>query len=1585
MRGGESHAYIISLQRGEFLRVLVGQQNINVIVTLRDPAGAKLVEVDLVGEYSPEPVSYDALTGGTYLLEVREPGTTRPAGRYSVTYFVKARSTVDDRMRESAERLLIDGEELFRAGGTANRRYALAKIRRSLTLWRRLNDNYWIAYTLNSVGVTYEGLGERQKALDAYQTSLSLRRSIGDRAGEVVTLQNLSFNYGNAGQKQQAIDFSKQAVAAYRAFGDRFGEAVKLNDFGLRYADFGEDQKALGVYNEALTIFKDMGERLAEADVLNNIGGAYRGLKDREKTLDYYEQALSLYQANGGRGNQVNTLINLGDVYSEAGDRNKALEYYDRALVHSRAINDQGWEAKVLWRIGELYSQLGEQQKALDYYNQGLTQLQRAKKFVGQTNLLSSIGSVYNDLGEWQRAVEYYKQALKLYRENGDRRGEADTLKKIIHIYYRRDKKKAIDYYLESARIQRAAGDIQSQAATLKDLGGLYNDLYQWRNSLYYSNKALKLYKSIGDRNGEAQVFVNIGVTLYGQNRLSEAREYYERAIPLFQETKSADGEATALYNIAMVHHAMGDGTKAIEYYARALPIYHQHGSKDGESDTLINMGLIYAGLGEQRKALEHYQQSLVLRRELGDAEVEAYLLTDIAHSYAELGNTQKELESYEEALPLQRAIGDRNGQAETLNAIANVYVSQNNPREALKRYEQSLKLFREAGDRADEAYTLNSMGDAYSSLDEYQEAMGYYRNALPLWRSLKERGRVADTLGYTCGMYFLLHDKQKAQACLHQVVGLRKATGDYEGEQQALSALVVTYGFLGDETNASKYLLQALAIKNRSGDSDATTKMLASTGMIFLLKGDTQGALSICEKVLTFSQTTGNRKLMALSSTNLGKLYSLMEDEQKALKSFNTALSLYRSMNDRDGEADILIGIGSIYLTRRAYANFKRDDTVSEAAALKQLQGDIREANGLFHKSLSLYTTLGNSQGEAKALLNICYAHHMLLDNQGALDYCTRALSLVDEASDPATYGAVTERLMKIWDDLSSPQMAIVYGKKSVNAVQSVRTQLNKLDRDTAKSFIQIATDPYRELADILIKQGRLLEAEQVLGMLKEEEYFQFVRRDDKVAKELLTRVELSSDERAALERYDKIANDIVRLGDEYVRLDEQKKSLRPEQTIAIVARQEVINKDLAAARATLSLFLEELKKEFGEEDARVAEVDEGLQAAVTGWKEPHTVVVSTIVGKDRLNIILTTEGVPKAYVIDKIGDEDFSEERLNVLIHEFRAAVKNPQIDPRPAGQKLYDILVKPLEKDLQTIKADTIVWSLDANLRYVPVAALYDARYGYLAERYSSVIITLASRANLALRPSDQSQWRALGLGVSKSVAGFPALENVAEELRAIVRDTEQKENTGLLEGHRLLDEQFTLAAFRLQLGHYNIIHAATHFNFIAGTRNESLQSFLLLGDGEKLTLAQVKDAGTMFSGVDLLVLSACETAAGGKGADGREIEGFGALAQKAGARAVIATLWRVADASTRELMVKFYQLHGAAPNVSKAEALRQAQLALLNGEPHVNSMRPRDTLAGNFAMPASGQTFQATPLKPYAHPYYWASFILIGNWR
>jgi CHAT domain-containing protein len=169
-------------------------------------------------------------------------------------------------------------------------------------------------------------------------------------------------------------------------------------------------------------------------------------------------------------------------------------------------------------------------------------------------------------------------------------------------------------------------------------------------------------------------------------------------------------------------------------------------------------------------------------------------------------------------------------------------------------------------------------------------------------------------------------------------------------------------------------------------------------------------------------------------------------------------------------------------------------------------------------------------------------------------------------------------------------------------------------------------------------------------------------------------------------------------------------------------------------------------------------------------------------------------------------------------------------------------------------------------------------------------------------------------------------------------------------------------------RLKNFSYPLVHIASHFKFSPGdeTKNQ-----LLLSDGTTMSLSDIRKEknGKLFSDVKLLVLSACQT---GMGGNGEEIDGFGRLARQCGAGSVIASLWSVDDESTKELMVKFYSLLKEKKVTSKIEALRLAQLELAGLEDMINKSK-------------AGAPTASARKKDSSNPYYWAPFIMMGDWR
>ncbi|MCY7375920.1 MAG: CHAT domain-containing protein, partial [Pyrinomonadaceae bacterium] len=381
-----------------------------------------------------------------------------------------------------------------------------------------------------------------------------------------------------------------------------------------------------------------------------------------------------------------------------------------------------------------------------------------------------------------------------------------------------------------------------------------------------------------------------------------------------------------------------------------------------------------------------------------------------------------------------------------------------------------------------------------------------------------------------------------------------------------------------------------------------------------------------------------------------------------------------------------------------------------------------------------------------------------------------------------------------------------------------------------------------------------------------------------------------------------------------------------------------------------------------------------------------------------DRYRVILTT---PNAQID---GKTEIKAADLNAKIFAFREALLNPTLDPKPLGKELYDVLIKPIEKDLEAGGAKTLLWSLDGTLRYIPIAALWDGEQ-YLLQKYQTVIVTSTTRQSLQAEVN--KNWRILGAGVTKASEvtdantaqkfSFDELKSVAKELSAIIGDGKSPKNN-LLAGVSLLDAAFTENALKQELTQiaadrrkFNVVHFATHFRLGSDTAD----SFLLLGNNKSLTLAAVADSPDMDStDVDLVTLSAFNTGLIGlensqKLAEnnGKEVDSLAQFIELRGAKSVLATLWSVADESTSILMGEFYRLRKENQNWSKAETLRQAQLELLYGKykPEEIAERNRSEAVRFGAGAKNMPKYVKDENAPFAHPFYWSPFVLIGNWR
>jgi CHAT domain-containing protein/Tfp pilus assembly protein PilF len=947
---------------------------------------------------------------------------------------------------------------------------------------------------------------------------------------------------------------------------------------------------------------------------------------------------------------------------------------------------------------------------------------------------------------------------------------------------------------------------------------------------------------------------------------------------------------------------------RAIDRFQHAAALWH--GLKDGYQEALClqRIGAAHYGLGETREALDYYNQALTLQRAAGDRDGEAATLRNAGLVYVIFGENQKALDCYSQSLSLCRAVGDRGGEASVLMNIGTLYSDLGEDQKALDHYNQKLRLDRASGNRSGEAGTLNNIGIVYSDLGEKQKALDYFNQALPLQR----------------------------------------ATGRLTGEAHTLGNLGLVYSDLGEKQKALEYYTQTLPLWNKLGDIKGESLYLLNIGRLYADLGEGQKALDYFNQALPLERKVGDRSGEAIILSNIGRVYSNLGEKQKALEYYNLALPLQRSVGERRGEATTLSSIGSVY----------------------RALGDKQKALDYYTQALPLRRSVGDRAGEADTLSHMGQIYTDLGQQPKALAQYLDALRLARAVADPLLEGDVLNNLMRYWEAEHNSALATFFGKQAVNQHQQIRRNIQNLDQELQRSYLSTVNEHYRHLADLLIAQGRLSEAEQVLGLLKSQEYLDYVRGGEGAGASVKGRADLTPEEAACEKRYLEIADKLVAIGAERGALL-TKSSLTPEET----RRLDALEKDVATGNMEFERFLGEAARDFSAKPAAALRLEQlkETQGIMEDLRElpPGTVAIYTLVGEDKFWAILRTPDAQKAY------EYPITAADLNRKVLEFRQVVRNPDLDPRPLAQELYRILVGPMAEDLRQAHAQTLMWELDGILRYVPLAALYDGKQ-YLVEQYRVSVITLASNARLKDKPD--AQWKAAGFGVTKAFEGSVALPSVSAELSGII--AVKAGDAGVLRGEIELDDQFTQRSMRETLRkHYAVVHIASHFQFQPG--NET-QSFLLLGDGGHLSLAELKTSASLFGGVQLLTLSACNTGMG----DGAEVEGFGALAQLQGAKAVIATLWPVADVSTSLLMQEFYRIREAPGAKTKLEALQEAQLELLRGDvkaerPAIDRALVHEPDGGGPAKPQA-PPFSHDPKAPFAHPYYWAPFFLMGNW-
>ncbi|MBD2040844.1 CHAT domain-containing protein [Microcoleus sp. FACHB-672] len=739
-----------------------------------------------------------------------------------------------------------------------------------------------------------------------------------------------------------------------------------------------------------------------------------------------------------------------------------------------------------------------------------------------------------------------------------------------------------------------------------------------------------------------------------------------------------------------------------------------------------------------------------------------------------------------------------------------------------------------------------------------------------------------------------------------------------------------------------------------------------------------------------------GHTQVLAQALNTQGSLLLATGQTEAALESWKQAEKAYTEIGDRVGilgsqinQAQALQTLG---LYRRAQTTLERisqqlqaePDSSIKITGLRslgdtlQVVGDVGKSQEVLAQSLAIAQQLDSPTEISSTLLSLGNSYRALQQTDKAIESYQEA---TENAPNSLTKVEAQLNLLSLlletkkWADAQSllPQIEsqlsnILPSRAGVYAQVNFAESLMKWDTGSGNPNPNNATSPILNAQQIAKTLAKAVEQAKMLGDSKAESYAlgqlghlyegstQW-KEARSLTEQALVLAQASSADYIVARWQGQLGRILKQEGDTFGAISAYTEAVNTLQSLR--SDLAAINPDIQFSfnesvepvyRQLVSLLLQSNPSQQNLQKAReviealqVAELDNFFREACLDINrqqidqlDPAAAVIYPIILPDRLEVILSLPGKPLSHYTTVLPQNE-----VETILGQFLESL-NPFFanqDRLRLSQQVYSWLIEPTEKQLAQSEIKTLVFVLDGVLRNLPMAALSDGKQ-YLVEKYS---VALAPGLQLLATQSLQKEKiKVLTAGLSEARQGFSALPGVQMEVQQISSEVPAK---------IFLNQEFTVANLQKQLTakNYPVVHLATHGQF----SSNSDETFILTWN-EKI---KVKEFESLLRSreqqenvpIELLILSACQTAAGDK----RAALGLAGVAVRSGAGSTLATLWSVKDQSTAELMSEFYRKITQS-GVSKAEALRQAQLSLLKN-------------------PGS------------EHPFYWAPFILVGNWR
>jgi CHAT domain-containing protein/Tfp pilus assembly protein PilF len=890
-------------------------------------------------------------------------------------------------------------------------------------------------------------------------------------------------------------------------------------------------------------------------------------------------------------------------------------------------------------------------------------------------------------------------------------------------------------------------------------------------------------------------------------------------------------------------------------------------------------------------------------------------------------------------ALLLSRQPSLKQEQARALSIKGSIARANKQPDQAIAAFSAAAKIYEQLEERKAAADALSGLVESYRDRGERNQAIEIAERVIALRERTEDRPGLISAL-FSLG---LLHSDQgkydRASATYERALGLAQATGDKINVALALNRLGNVQNYLGAYDRAQHYYEQAVENYEAANSPVRAAGPLQNLSAVAFFRADYRRAVAYSERALKIFEQNNDEEKILIALNNLSLYYSEQGDFKHAFEYYERAIKLAEKRSDERAQATSLARLGAIYMAQREYN--LAIEYFQRALKLQTLAANRKEMNVLpvrigqalielkdydraiesIDQALASARKTGERLDIAEALATRARALYGKKERDGALKAVSEVLSLAEALNAPALYWRAFYLQGVIARDSGDTAAAISLLQQAAGYLRSIRNRLAGGQESDQFFLAGERQRVYLDLIELLIKTGRTAEALEYIEETRQRELTNLYRKAGSRP--------ANPAEANAYERLQSLAARVRSLDQELM-------------AAADPARNRELQEKLSALQAEQDSFTQNLLHDY----PRVAEIA-GLKptslASIQASLPDGVLVLEPFSLTDQVVIFAFDK---KQLLMRAIP---LKPEELDRTAGQLRAAFSrsrstNPE-QMKKLGRQIYEWLIGPFESELA--QADHLIVITSGKLRYLPIQALWSGER-YLIERIPiSYVATAASLIFYTESGSNSNRTGALAIGNPLAADRLLALPYAEEETREI----------GKLFSPRAtirIGVDATKANLRTDAVRADLIHFATHAMLDAQQPERSY--ILMAGENDeerRLNYGEIPELEPQLHGASLVTLSACETALG-RETEGLEISGLSEQFRQAGVRSVIASLWKVSDLSTKALMTEFYSQVKAGR--SRANALREAQLKL------IRSSR-----------------------ADFNDPFFWAPFILIGDYR